>query len=136
MGSFAQGDPQTFVVHVTKYGYSPQKIVVVLGDVIKFVNDDVKKHKVIFQDTGLQQEIEPFESWEYKTGNIGKFKFTDQLYPKRTGLLIVDGFTGVEPQTGVVKGKSQNYKKNIVNPSQRMAVFWQKIRNGILSLLR
>lgn len=110
---------QTHVIHITKYGFTPQKVEVVQGSTIQFINDDRVPHwpasdphptHTIYPELDSKQGLVFKGKFEFKADKVGIWEFHDHLSPTHKGQLIIDQTSYRTPQPEVIK--SQNRQEN------------------------
>lgn len=128
--AFAQ---QTHTVQMTKYGFTPQKLEVTKGNIIKFVNNDANKHTLEGKNFILNQIVLPGESFEFNAIDAGLWNYQDKLAPTHEGQIIIDetSFRIPQPESVTQKKISQENNGFLYN----LVGFFNKLIHSIKDLI-
>lgn len=95
---FAHSEP--FIIKMTDNGFEPREAKIDSDTTLIFQNTDNQDHwpasdlhptHDIYPEFDPAQPIKPSQSWAFKPGRIGTFKFHDHLLPHRKGVLNISG---------------------------------------------
>lgn len=80
--------PQQHVVEIQGFSFSPDRIVVVPGDTIVWVNRDIVPHTVTANSGKWRsQALEEGQSWKIVIDENGIYNYFCEFHPHMTGML-------------------------------------------------
>lgn len=87
-----------YIITLTEEGFSPQEIIIHVGDVISFATSrhdlfwpasNLHPTHDIYSEFDPQEPIQPDKKWNFRFDRVGKWQFHDHLAPKYTGIITV-----------------------------------------------
>lgn len=70
--------------------FVPPEVTVVLGETVRWTNNDPFPHDVSSNTGGFQSgDLEPGDEWQFTPGAVGRFPYICTLHPGMRGMLIV-----------------------------------------------
>lgn len=86
----ASKPPHTVEVAMRDNQFAPRRIVVRLGQTVRWTNRDAVAHTVASQQLGLASEaIDGGQTFSYRPTRVGRFKYYCTIHAGQTGVLVV-----------------------------------------------
>jgi plastocyanin len=84
----AASQPRHHVVEIQAFQFQPQRMVVLPGDTIEWINRDIVPHTVTANEgTWIAQTLKEGQSWKVIVENNGVYSYFCEFHPHMTGVL-------------------------------------------------
>jgi plastocyanin len=87
-----QAGAATKTINIYGTGFSPNSVTITEGDTVTWVNKDNANHQVLDSKGGFVSPIlKPKQTYSFTFKAPGTYSYSDELYPKHTGKIVVKG---------------------------------------------